>query len=230
MISGGCSVATADSLKDRSNLSSPQPVGSFRVNHHAHHSRSNREPDQLRSTARDVEVVGMGLSRTEHQGNFGESFVHVLASAAGLTVAKEDLDTRGFDFTIGYKGTLGRLRHPNIQVQIKSWSEQYTVMGDGSWKYKLKAKYFNELAGPDFQVPRFLVLVVVPDDWREYAKYSRECAQLRQAAYWVSLRHRPVSQLTPDSKVAVDVPLANLLTPQTLHELLMPAATVQLEA
>lgn len=37
-------------------------------------------------------MVSMGLDPNQHQGAFGESFVRVLASAAGLTVARADLD------------------------------------------------------------------------------------------------------------------------------------------
>jgi hypothetical protein len=173
-------------------------------------------------------MVGMELSKSEHQGNFGESFVQVLASAAGLTVAKENPDTREIDFTIGYKGILGSRRHPNIGVQVKSWSRP--VETHGHWKYRMRAQHFNELVGTNFQYPRFLVLVIVPTDWRDYATHSRECAELRHAAYWVSLRDRPYSALAPDSKVPVDVPIANLLTMDTLHALMAPSDSVRMEA
>lgn len=56
-------------------------------------------------------MVSMGLDPNQHQGAFGESFVRVLASAAGLTVARADLDVDGCDFTIGHNGVLGSTRH-----------------------------------------------------------------------------------------------------------------------
>jgi len=35
------------------------------------------------------------LDAKQHQGKFGEDYVRVLASAAGLIVLKDDLDTDG---------------------------------------------------------------------------------------------------------------------------------------
>lgn len=170
------------------------------------------------------------LSKTEHQGNFGESFVRVLASAAGLTVAKEDLDTRGIDLTIGHKGKLGLRRHPNIDVQVKSWSQRIARERGGCWQYHLRTKHFNQLAGTDFMVPRFLVLVIVPDDWHDYAAHTPAVAQLKHAAYWTSLRDRAESELDPDGKVAVDVPVQNLLTVDSLHALMTSAALLGVDA
>jgi len=54
----------------------------------------------------------MGLDPNQHQGLFGESFVRVLASAAGLIVARAELDATGDGFTISHKGMLGPTRHP----------------------------------------------------------------------------------------------------------------------
>lgn len=73
------------------------------------------------------------------------------------------------------KDKLGRLRHPNIEVQVKSWSKRIAVEQHGYWKYHLRTRHYNELAGTDFMVPRFLVLVIVPDDWHEYANQDDIC-------------------------------------------------------
>ncbi|MFE6609492.1 DUF4365 domain-containing protein [Amycolatopsis sp. NPDC057786] len=174
--------------------------------------------------------MGLVLSKPEHQGAFGQSFVHVLASAAGLTVAREDIDSRGFDLTIGHKGKLGQLRHPNIEVQVKSWSKRIAVEQQGYWKYELRTRHYNELAGTDFMVPRFLVLVIVPDDWHDYVDHAPSSTELRHAAYWMSLRDHPTSNLKPDSKVRVDVPVRNLLTVDSLHAVMKSAATLPVGA
>ncbi|MFD9959211.1 DUF4365 domain-containing protein [Amycolatopsis sp. NPDC058986] len=172
----------------------------------------------------------MGLDKSEHQGAFGESFIRVLASAAGLTVGQEDIDTRGIDLTLGYKGVLGRWRHPSIQVQVKSWMRRRATHRDGFWKYRMEAKHFNNLAGSDFQMPRFLTLVVVPDDWPDYAVITHERTELRYAAYWVSLLDKPRVDPHQVATVAVDVPVRNLLTVAALRELLAPAESLPVEA
>ena len=173
-------------------------------------------------TTTGIEVVTMGLDRNQHQGLFGESFVRVLASAAGLIVSRAELDVAGDDFTISHKGVLGATRHPKIDVQVKSWSQQRAVRRDGHWKYRMRARHFNELAGTDFALPRFLVLVIVPDDCAHYATTRHDVVELKHAAYWLSLQdHRPVNG-APDATVPVDVPEANLLTVEALRALMTP--------
>lgn len=172
----------------------------------------------------------MGLNRHQHQGLFGESYVQVLASAAGLTVARKNLDVDGVDFTIGYTGDLGPIRHPEIQVQVKSWARRGAVWRDGCWKYRLRAKHFNELAGPRFTLPRFLVLVVVPDDWTDYARVRHGVTELHHCAYWRSMLDDDPVDLASQATVSVDVPEANLLTVNTLLAMMKPDAPARREA
>lgn len=167
----------------------------------------------------------MGLDPNQHQGLFGESFVRVLASAAGLIVAKAELDVTGDDFTISHKGVLGNTRHPKIDVQVKSWSR--AVQRDGHWKYRMQAMHFNELAGLDFALPRFLVLVIVPADGADYATIRHDAVELKHAAYWLSLQDRQLVTGAPNAKVPVDVPVSNLLTVNVLRTLMKPTGSVR---
>lgn len=89
----------------------------------------------------------------------------------------------------------------------------------------MRSRHFNELAGTDFALPRFLVLVIVPDDCADYATTRHEVVELKHAAYWLSLQDRQPVNETPDAKVPVDVPVENLLTVDTLRTLMTPAAS-----
>lgn len=177
-----------------------------------------------------IEVVSVGLDPNQHQGLFGESFVRVLASAAGLIVARAELDVTGDDFTISHKGMLGSTRHPKVDVQVKSWSRRRAVWEGGHWKYQMRARHFNELAGRNFALPRFLVLVIVPDDSADYAITRADTVELKHAAYWLSLQDHQQVHTAPDTKVAVDVPGTNLLTVDSLRALLAPGAPARTEA
>lgn len=172
----------------------------------------------------------MGLDPNQHQGLFGESFVRVLASAAGLIVARAELDVTGDDFTISHKGLLGDTRHPKIDVQVKSWSRRRAVWKEGHWRYTMKAKHFNELAGTGFALPRFLVLVIVPDDCADYATTRHDVVELKHAAYWLSLQDRQPVDGAPDRKIPVDVPGTNRLTVDALRALLTPGAPARMGA
>jgi hypothetical protein len=81
------------------------------------------------------------------------------------------------------------------------------------------------LVDPGFTLPRFLFVVIVPDEWAEYAVNEVGKLVLRHCAYWVSLSHLDVVDPAEKGSVTVDVPIANLLTVDSLHALVHPTPT-----
>lgn len=161
----------------------------------------------------------MAMDRNQHQGLFGESFVQVLASAAGLVMGKPYPDVTGTDFTFGYPGELAGVIDPSIEVQVKSWSRSNAKWAAGHWKYRMERKHFNRLAGTGFALPRFLFLVIVPDDHKLYTRSEDDALTLSYCAYWVSLLEQDRVDEGQGGKVPVDVPASNILTADKLLEL-----------
>ncbi|MEU4676285.1 DUF4365 domain-containing protein [Micromonospora sp. NPDC023737] len=162
----------------------------------------------------------MGYGRFNLQGYFGESFVRVLASAAGLVASKHDLDVTGVDFTFDFPGSRGTTRFPKIDVQVKSWSR--AVGSLDAWHYEMEVAHFNNLAGRDYHIPRYLFLIVVPDDIERYTDADADVLRLHHCGYWVSLADRPPIDSSRRRRVTVRVPKRNLLTVQALRDLMMP--------
>lgn len=161
----------------------------------------------------------MALTSQQHQGLHGEGFVFAMTSSAGLLVSRPLLDVDGVDWLIAFPGTLGHMRSPKIEVQVKTWSSPDG--DDVSWSYRMKVVHYNALAGLGFALRRYLLLITVPTLPSTYAICDHEEMRLGHAAYWMSLADRPVlSTGSDDSKtVVVPVPRANLLTPETLTAL-----------
>jgi len=128
----------------------------------------------------------MKYGRYNQQGYFGESFVRVLASAAGLVAGKQDLDVTGVDFSFDSLGSRGTTRYPKIEAQVKSWSSS-TGSAD-MWHYEMSVDHFNDLAGPGYQVPRYLFLILVPADRATYVEVDTDMLRLRHCGYWVCRR------------------------------------------
>lgn len=166
------------------------------------------------------EVVSMALDPNQHQGVFGEAFVAVLATAAGLTVSRPYPDVTGEDFTLGHKGRLVGRRHPKIDVQVKSWSRSQATWRDGVWKYRMQANHFNDLADSALPLRRYLFLVIVPADATQYAVGGEGQLILSHAAYWVHLQGRDLVDPSVQATVSVDVPATNLLTVDSLRDLI----------
>lgn len=159
------------------------------------------------------------LDAKQHQGKFGEDYVRVLASAAGLIIYKDDLDVDGIDLGLRAKGRYGRVFSPAIEAQVKTWS-QPTVTGGHLIYRGLNEWQFSQLAGPDYTVPRFLFLICVPKDSSQYATSAMDGIMLRNLGYFVSLRHeQPVANPDRKRSYPVRVPTANVLTAAALRRL-----------
>lgn len=159
------------------------------------------------------------LDAKQHQGKFGEDYVRVLASAAGLLVLKDDLDVDGIDLGFRATGQYGRVFSPTIEAQVKTWSAPSVSCGQLIYR-GLTEWQFNKLAGPGFTVPRFLFIICVPVDYQRYAESMTEGVMLHHLGYFVSLSAEEPF-VNPDRRRTkpVRVPTANVLTAAALRRL-----------
>ncbi|MFC8534747.1 DUF4365 domain-containing protein [Streptomyces sp. NPDC057249] len=164
-----------------------------------------------------LEPVAMGDNN--HKGDFGEQFVRSLATAANLNISSSR-DRLGVDWELTYPGRGGTRKYPQIQAQVKCWNRPVDA-GD-FWRYPLRVHNYNLLSGRDFYVPRFLFLVVVPEDSDEWVEATHEGLLLKHAAYWACFHDQENTDRPRESRLTVPVPKANLLTTETLHGLFGP--------
>lgn len=161
---------------------------------------------------------GVHLGDNGHRGDFGEQFVRMLAAAANLDAARRERDRVGVDWQLGHPGRSGTRRYPAIEAQVKCTSPPSG--DDGDIHYPLKVKNYNWLAGREYQVPRFLFLVLAPSDASTWTDATHDRLLLKHAAYWVCLHDLdPLMDRPATSTRTVLVPRANLLTVGSLHRL-----------
>jgi Domain of unknown function (DUF4365) len=167
------------------------------------------------------------LDANNHQGKFGQDYIRVLASAAGLLVWTPDLDYDGIDLGIRWPGRVGRAASPAIDVQVKSWSNPRKSGSD--WRFDgLTEQQFNKLAGPAYTIPRYLFLVIVPKNADVYAEILADGMLLRYQGFYVSLRDEPlIQQPSRERRRVVHVPIGNVLTAGTLRALMHPDLAAQ---
>ena len=158
------------------------------------------------------------LDAASHQGKFGEDYVRALASAAGLLVYTYDLDRDGVDLGLRAPGRYTRYASPSVEFQIKT-SSRWSTPGTALSYRGLTEAQFNRLVGPT-QVPRYLVIILVPPDREEYAVIGAAGMVLRYIGYYVSLRDLPaIAEPDKRRRVRIDVPTANVLTVDTVRAL-----------
>ncbi|MQY20162.1 DUF4365 domain-containing protein [Nocardia macrotermitis] len=159
------------------------------------------------------------LDQNNHQGKFGADYVRVLASAAGLLWSQDDLDFDTVDLCLKVPGRTPRGFSPRIDVQVKT-VRRLDVSGGAIHYGRLNHAQFNNLAGTDFVVPRYLFVVHVPPSTARYADLSTYGLLLRHIGYYVSLSDRqPMPVPDPNRHVGVKIPLTNVLTANSLRRL-----------
>jgi hypothetical protein len=155
---------------------------------------------------------------THRQEEFSRAFVQAIASAAGFkTQPGATPDDDSVDLTISARGPHGGVRSPKVDVQLKC------VMGlvpADHLSYPLKLKNYQDLSPPaaEFQVPRILVVVVVPHAVDDWASHTPESLVLRHQAYWQCLHGMPATLNT--ATVTVAIPVTNAFTAQTLTDMM----------
>ncbi|WP_326561217.1 DUF4365 domain-containing protein [Micromonospora sp. NBC_01796] len=164
---------------------------------------------------------------SRYQGAFAESYIRSLALASGLNVLHAVVDDDGVDVMVRYSGEVGAVASPGADVQVKSWS---TPAGsDTVWHFDgLNEQQYNRLAGGNYQMPRFLVVLVVPAHRNRFAEVLDDGLLLRHHAYFTSVAQEPrIEDPNPRRRRRVLVPKRNVLTPTALRAMLHPGLVVQ---
>ncbi|WP_238601137.1 DUF4365 domain-containing protein [Xanthomonas arboricola] len=166
--------------------------------------------------------VAKRMDPQKQKEEFQHAYVCALAAHAGLNRANFSVDDDSIDVTFQARGDFGpgRLRSPMIQVQLKCSSQD--LISDGIIKYPLKIKNYNDLRGEDLVVPRYLAVLLVPEDLDQWLADHDDHISLFKSCHWLSLRnHGPTAN---ETTVTVDIPLAQRLTSATLLQMMNRAS------
>jgi len=146
------------------------------------------------------------------------SFVYVraLAAKAGYVVSTPEVDRDSVDLRI----ESGRSMHPFLDFQLKAT----TVLGDpreGFLSFRLSRKNYDDLRLTTM-VPRFLVVLELPEERERWLTVSKEKLVMRRRAYYLSLQEEGLEAVDTKS-VTVHIPECNLFTVNSLCALMRRA-------
>ena len=130
------------------------------------------------------------------------SYVRAVTFRAGVSLSRPEVDDHGIDGTIVDPDRRGVNR---VDFQLKA-TTQYEIRNDVV-VYDLRVEDYNRLVIED-DVPRILILYVMPDDDSQWLVQSEEELCLRKCSYWMTLMGEARSRNS--STVRVSVPLANV--------------------
>jgi hypothetical protein len=154
---------------------------------------------------------------TQRQEQFSNSYIRAVASVAGYSLYKPEVDDDSIDLGIAAKGVEGTIRSPRLELQLKCPLKK-NVVAAKSISYSIKIKNYDDLRTTDVLVPRILVVVVVPDDIKDWLQQSEKVLLMKHCGYWVSLRGKPP---TPNNQtVTVSLSQTQLFTVEALTSLM----------
>lgn len=160
----------------------------------------------------------MDIAKQKEQ--FSIAFVNAIAAQAGLNNAQLSVDDDSVDLMLVGKGFSGNIRNPQLQIQLKCTSQN--LVKDKTLNFPLSKKNYDDLRGDDILCPRYLVVLIVPNEVDEWANLGDNELILRNSCYWISLRNHPDS--TNTSKVTIKIPLKQKLTKEVLVDLMNSAS------
>lgn len=122
------------------------------------------------------------------KAEFSLAYVRAVAHAAGYFIQESNrtFDSDGIDLTLLCRSAHGIVRSPRLDIQVKATSDD--LMKRKFFPYDLDIKNYNELRDTHLQVPRILVVVLVPKDIKLWVHTSDKGLLLRKCGYWKSLR------------------------------------------
>lgn len=159
---------------------------------------------------------------TQKKEQFNIAYVAAIAAHAGITDVTPRVDDDSIDLMLCGRGFGGDIRNPQIQVQLKCTSQDM-IQGEFI-KFPLSIKNYEDLRGHNVVCPRYLVVLLVPENHEEWISHAEDCMMLHNRCFWVSLRDSPST--TNITRVTVDIPLGQRFTTEALMTLMNNASYV----
>ena len=152
---------------------------------------------------------------------FSIAYIKTIAAKLGLNPSVDPVDNDSVDLNLtGSNFSDGILRNPVIHIQLKCTSQK--LINKDVIKFPLKMKNYNDLRGENVSAPRYLMVLVVPDDLNEWMSFGPNSLTLFNNCYWHSLRFEPEIQNT--SKVTIDISTSQRVTAESLLDLMTKAS------
>lgn len=151
------------------------------------------------------------------QGDFGETWLEVVAAGCGLSHGRPDtLDLDKADVQLMLRGVFGGTYNPTVKVQVKT-EVNLRVGDDGMFSYNLDVKTYDVLRRTDHVVRRILAVIAL-ETAQPRVRLHADGTLLVGHGAWVSLEGMPASD--NEATQVVKLPVANTIDPAGLERML----------
>ena len=143
------------------------------------------------------------LPRNYRQEALSRTYVRAIAAQAGVVCSEPEHDF-GIDLCLRAIRTRDH-RYADVSgqfdLQVKSTTRASVT--DTEVRYDLEVKNYDDLREAGDNCPRFLVVLVLPEDESQWLNQTVEELSLRNCAYWISLEGYPTTTATTTIRIAI---------------------------
>lgn len=173
------------------------------------------------TASHEVPIGSLGLNAMKEE--LSQAYIHMLASATGLTVGSwsQDYDCRDVTLSSSVDYSPGRYG-PKIDIQLKC-TGQITVVGDDFVKWSLDSRSYHKLSRLNRSTPGLFCVLVTSAEAKYWLHSDTNGLLARSHMYWF-WGHEFPAQIAGQASQTVSLPKGNLLTPASLLERMKEAS------
>lgn len=151
------------------------------------------------------------LHTTTRMERLSLTYIWAVAAYAGYDLNEPKVDCDSIDgVLISHEG-----KRPRVEFQAKATYRD--VVGEDEVVFDIPIKNYSDLIA-DVIVPRYLIVVVLPECEKEWLSLSEEVLAIRKCGYWFSLRGMEPSENT--STVRLHIPRTQQFSPDALRDMM----------
>lgn len=166
----------------------------------------------------------MLLSDNNIKSELSYAYLHEVAARAGIECcnAGRHSDDAGVDAMLR---AVGRLRDDSVltnftvEIQLKATS-QTPRERNNHYAFDMKVPHYEKARSTTRGQVLLVVVLFLPNDPTEWLRCTEEGLIAKRCAYWVSLLDAPASTSKPDSTQVIYLPKANVLSAESLGEVM----------
>lgn len=169
-----------------------------------------------------ADVIGLPEGRTlplnEMKQQFSLAYVHMVVSAAGCSIKSHTTDYDGVDVSIVSSAEYETHYGPEIELQVKC-TAQAELLTPTTMRWRMDAKPFRLLTHPKAYLPRFLGVLLLPEDSALWLDQDEARLLASSCMYWERASELGSIDGHQETKV-VNLPRCNILNVEQLQEIL----------
>ncbi|WP_182976880.1 DUF4365 domain-containing protein [Arthrobacter cheniae] len=165
------------------------------------------------------------LPQSAMQEEISKAYVHMVASAAGLTLLDWKTDYAGIDVTVkslvDYQCVGGY--QPQFDLQLKcTYQDNNSAAGD-TFSWSVDGPTHRKVTHPNRSVPATFAVMVIPEEPGVWLSHNKEGVLARSHMYWLRGSDFPELPAGQKSKT-LTLPKTNLMTASAMLMLMKEAS------